>query len=291
MALFDEILAKVNAEDKAVLEKYPDIAATVTALEKEYQEANAALTQWEEWRANNWDDEAKTTKAHVMDYQKLVAAEQRIRQLEAAGETGMTWEQIKEQAQKEGVFLTKEQAEAVARARLEEFVEKVHKPALNNVVGAVETIFAGIYPLGFKHQQEFGEVLDPSAVLKYMNEHKIYQPEKAYEEMVSARRAEKAAEAQKELEKKHQEELEAARREEREKVRQEMAMAATSSPTDLGGVTRAMGHLERARMAEGAKDKETPAGPPPDAKLGDGVIAQLGYRKFLSKQNPGEAVQ
>lgn len=291
MALFDEVLAKVKPEDRAVFEKYPEISETVAKLESDFRVANEAVSAWESWRQNNWDDEVGATKAQVAALRELAEAQRRIQELESAGETGMTWEEIKAQAQKEGVFLTREQAEAVAKQRLDEFVEKVHRPALNNVVGAVETIFAGIYPLGFKHQQEFGEVLNPNDVLKYMNEHKIYQPEKAYEEMVAGRRAEKAAEAQKALEEKHQKELEAARKEEREKVQQELAMAATSSPTDLGGVTRSMGHLERARMEAVMKEGTPPAGPPPDAKLGDGVIAQLGYRKFLAKQNSGGAVQ
>lgn len=291
MSIFDEILVKVKDEDKAVLARYPELGTTVAKLEEDLRVANEALTPWETWRANNWDETAGTTKAHVAHYQQLVEAQNKIKELETAGVTDMTFAQMKEQLQKEGLVLTRQDAEAAAASQLREFAEKVHRPTMNSVVGAMETIFAGIYPLGFQHKDEFGEVLDPNSVLSYMNEHKVLDPRKAYEEMVAGRRAEKNAAAQKALEEQHKAELEKVRQEERTKVQQELAMGASGSPTDLGGPAPAMGHLERARFEVAKKEGEPAPGPPPEAKLGDGVVSNIGYRKWLNKQGSAGPVQ
>jgi len=291
MGIFDEILAKVKDEDKAVLAKYPELGATVAKLEEDLRVNNEALMSWEKWRVTDWDEEAGTTRATVAYYQQLVEAQNKIKELETAGVTDMTFAQMKEQLQKEGLVLSKQDVEAAAAAKLNDFTEKVHKPAMNQVVGAMETIFAGIYPLGFRHKDEFGEVLDPNTVLTYMNEHKVYDPRKAYDEMVAGKRNEKADVDKKALETKHQEELQAAEQRGAEKAKQELAMGVGGSPTDLGGPAPAMGHLERARMESAKKDGEPPAGPPPEARLGDGVVTNIGYRKWLNKQGSAGTVQ
>jgi len=282
VGVFDSILKDASEEDKAFLSRHPELQPTVAKLEEDFHVADESLRAWEGWKANHWDPELKTTREHAEHYRQLLSAQDRIKQLEEAGVTDMTFEQLKDQLLKDNTV-----AQAIVAPQIDKFSREVLAPQLNGVVNAMEGIFTKMTPIMFRHKEEFGEILDPEPLLKFMSEKKNFDVPRAYDEFVSARRTEKAAAAKTELEAQHQAELTKAREEERAKVQQELAMNATASPTDLGGAGPAMGHLERSRLAGKVKEGQPPEGPPAEARLGDGSVSGLGYRKWLEKQAAG----
>jgi hypothetical protein len=273
MSIFDQILEGVTDEDKAVIAKYPQLKDTVTKLETAYADADTRLTGWEDWRKEHFDDSAGTTK-------ETVALRERVAQMEAAGATEMTFDQIKEQLQKEGFVATKQDIDAALAERTKGFISvEDHNKSLNTLAAGFENAFVKGAPLPLLHKEEFGEKLDLGAVLKYGSEHGIYDPEKAWNEMMAPRRAEKAAADRAAAEAKHQEELAAAEKRGEEKVRQELAMSASGNPSLLGGPAPYLGQLDNGRMPEGSTPTDLPEAVK-TAKLGDMKTAQAVFDKF-----------
>jgi hypothetical protein len=273
VAIFDEILKGVTEEDKAVLAKYPQLAQTVTNLEAAYTEADTKLNGWESWRKENWDEEAQTTK-------QAAAAQARVRELEAAGVSDMTFDEIKEQLREEGFVATKADIEAALAPKVAGFVSaKDHQEALNTLAAGFERAYFKSAPLLNKHQREFGEDLDLQPVFKYMQENKIYDPEEAYNKMVAPRRAEKATADKVALDEKHKLEITEAEARGAKAKAEELAMSASGSPTDLGGPAPYMGHLDRTRMADGEPSKDLPE-PVQKARLGDMRTAQAAFEDW-----------
>jgi hypothetical protein len=283
MPLFDKLLEQVKDEDKTVLDKYPQLKETVTNLEAAYADADQRLLGWERWKIDNWDDQAQTTK-------QAVVLQQRVRELEAAGVSDMTFEEIKAQLQKDGFVATKADLEAALTPKLQGFISSDdHQKALNNLAAGFEQMYAKSANLPLKHQREFNEELDMSALFKYMNETKIFDPEEAHSKMVAARRAEAATAAKAAEDAKHaQEILDAEARGAKAKA-EELAMSASGSPTDLGGPAPLMGHLDRLRMAEGDPSKGLPE-TVQKARLGDMTTAQEAFQEWR-KSKLGGTVQ
>jgi hypothetical protein len=275
MALFEKLLEQVKDEDKTVLDKYPQLKETVTNLEAAYADADQRLLGWERWKIDNWDDAAQTTK-------QAVALQNRVRELEAAGVSDMTFDEIKAQLQKDGFVATKADMDAAMKAQ--GFISADdHQKALNNLAAGFEQMYAKSVNLPLKHQREFNEDLDMPALFKYMNENKVFDPEEAHSKMVATRRAEASTAAKTAEDAKHaQDILDAEARGAKAKA-EELAMSASGSPTDLGGPAPLMGHLDRLRMADGEPSKDLPEAVQ-KARLGDGRTAQAAFEEWRTKR-------
>jgi len=289
MGIFDQILKDATDEDKAFIGRHPELQPTVAKLEEDFKVADESLRAWETWKNDHWDPEARATKEHVAHYRELLTAQERIKELEAAGVSDMTFEQMRDQLTKDPTI--KSLVESTVAPQFDKFGREVLAPQLNGVVSAMEGIFTKMTPIMFKHKDEFGEILDPDQLLKFMTEKKNFDVPRAYEEFVSARRTQKSAEEEKAREAKHAQELAEAEKRGEQKAKQELAMGATTSPTDLGGPAPAMGHLERSRLAGKVKEGQPQDAPPQEARLGDGTVSGLGYRRWLEKQNAPGSVQ
>ena len=208
---------------------------------------------WETWKKENWDDGLKMTKAEA-------EAQQRIREMEAENETlrqlqgdsDVTFEQLQSEVDKmvtaktKGA-LTEEQFNQKYGTKLfdKAAYDKEVNERVTNWTAARDNMYLQMYELGFKHKDEFGEILKPADVIKYANENKIQDLEEAHNRMVAPRRTEKQ---NKDMELK----LEAARKEGETKAKQEMAMSSTGRmPTDAGAPE--MSHLQQ-RLLRGTKE-------------------------------------
>jgi len=269
VGIFDELVAKVGEEDRLVLAKYPELQSTVAKLESDYHEADRLLKEWETWKAANWDEKNQATKQTVEAYSQLTTAQQRITELETAGATDMTWEDLQAKVRAE--------AESVVAPKLGEYVTaKQHQEQINALANGMEVMFSKTAPLLLKHQREFSEDLDPQQVFKYMQENRVNDPTAAYDQMVAPRRAEAQAASQKALEEKHLKDIEEAREAGAKAKAEELAMSPTGSPTDMGGPAPMVGQLDRLRMADGAPSDGLPEAVQ-KARLGDGRTAQAAY--------------
>lgn len=294
---FEELLDKIEEPEwKEALtkaaEKYPDLknnqlrqaefSRKLNELDGKAKYADA----WETWKTNNWDPELKMTKAEA-------EAQQRIREIESENETlrqlqetgDVTFEQLQSEVDKmvtaktKGA-LTEEQFNQKYGTRLfdKEAYDKEVNQRVTNWTAARDNMYLQLYEMGFKHKDEFGEILKPGDVIKFANEKGKQDLEEAYNLMVSSRRTEKQ---NKDLELK----LAEARKEGESKGRQEAAMGTNGRmPSDAGAPE--MTHLQQ-RLLRGT-EKEGEAKIPDEIKMdGSGklghAVADL-YRKAKAQE-------
>ena len=242
---------------------------------------------WEAWKAENWDDTAKMTKAEA-------EAQQRIREIETENETlrqlqgdsDVTFEQLQSEVDKmvssklKGA-LTEEQFNQKYGSKLfdkDAYDKEINQRVTNWTAALDDMYFCKLYELGFKNKDEFGEILKPVDVIKYANENKIQDLEEAYNRMVSPRRTEKQ---NKDMEVK----LEAARKEGEIKGKQEAMMGVNGKmPTDSGAPE--MSHLQERLLRQ--KDADAKPAIAEEIKLdGSGKLGHA-VADIYRKQKAGE---
>ena len=251
MSVFDDLLKSIPEEDRAILDKHPELKTTVEKLE-------GAVTQYGTWYQDNWDKEHGMTKSEYAVRQEASALQAKLDAASAAGIGNENGDFISE-ARKAG-FLSVDDANKL----LDQRVQQINQTFENTIAG-MDRFYGAAYSLGFKHKDEFGEPLDTRALLKFINEKKIQDPELAYEQMVASKRAEIGNA-------KHQKELQEAEERGANRVRQEQAMGTSGMlPTDNTGGIVGITHI--APVADLPKEiAERTAG----MKLTDPALAQAG---------------
>jgi len=91
MGVFDQILAKVDETDRAVLNKHPFIKATI-------EDMDTRLGAWNKWSENNIDPATRHPKREIQLQSELEAERARVAALEARGEVDMTFDEMIAQA-------------------------------------------------------------------------------------------------------------------------------------------------------------------------------------------------
>ena len=292
MGVFDEILSRADEADRVVLNKYPDLkryaeehqvfAAELNTLRPKFTEADKKVSEWETWKANNWDQAAGTTKTEKAMAEMYRAEAARAAALEASSGADMTFEEILGNLQQKG-FATKADIEQVVTEKTKGFATKDDTTQVgNNLDRAMQFVYAKSYNLGRRHEKEFGEELDMSAVLTYMGANKIGDPELAYSQMIAPKREALQKKQAEDLAAKHTKELEDAKAAGITEGQKKTAMS-QRVPTDQQGTGGGFGHLQRAQMERSLvkKDANGASEIPVGVKLGDQVLATLGYEEYM----------
>lgn len=264
MGVFDDILKAVPAEDQAVLNMYPQLKASVEKMETELSTVSRFAGDWLNWSKENWDADAGMTKRERQLQQELEDAQGRLAAASVAG-SGASAQTI-----------------ADLRKEFESKLKETQTQSLNAIEG-MNLFYQATAKRMLPHQQEFGENLDPKALMGFMEQHKINDPDVAYDRMVAARRSELAEKRQKELDEQHKLEIQEAEKRGRDKLAQELAMGPSGAlPTDnTGGIAGITAHVSApAKVSDEVKAKVS------EAKLGDGSLAQLGYEMYRRGELP-----
>lgn len=268
MGVFDELLAKVSAEDRQVIDRYPDLKQSVEDMEARLASESEYAKQWESWADKYWDKDANATKVELGLRDQLQQTRERVAELELQGGSEMTFDEIQK--------ALKEHGYAPASELEGKFISaKAHEDALNNLAIGFQQVYTKTAGLPLRHQREFNEDLDMGKVFEYMQTNRVLDPSEAYERMVGDRRREAA-------EKRHQEEIQKAKDEGRREAEQKVAMSQGSLPVDQAGSGPALGHLQRAVM-EKVKG-QTADKPLPEVDLGRGKLAEIGYENLLKER-------
>uniref|UniRef100_UPI0034E2FC69 hypothetical protein n=1 Tax=Methanothrix sp. TaxID=90426 RepID=UPI0034E2FC69 len=215
--IFDEILAKVDEQDRSVLEKYPELKETVEKLEQ-------AAVDYAAWYRENWDEEHGMTRSEWAARQQM---EDLNRQLELLRSNPSSFsdqgaEDVLEQARSAGMI-----SQAELQKILDERIRTLQQEQ-DRILSGMQNFYANVYTLGFRHKDEFGEPLNPSELYNYMVKTGLRDPATAYEQMVAPLRQKKM---QEQMEQKIREAEERGAR----KAQEEMAMKSPGLPTDTSG--------------------------------------------------------
>jgi hypothetical protein len=259
MGVFDTILAKATPEDRAVLDRYPELQASVAKLEQDLGTVSRYAGEWVGWQKENWDADAGMTKAERALRDELAAAQARVTSgTESAADV------------------------ALLRKEFDTKVADVEKKSLAAIEG-MNHFYRAAATRMLPHQQEFKENFDPQKLMEYMQQNRISDPDAAYDKMVAARRTELAAQAAKDMETKHAADITAAEQRGAERKAQELAMGPQGMlPTDnTGGILGVTARVDTpAKVSDETKARVT------EAKLGDGSLAQLGYEMYRRGELP-----
>lgn len=292
MSLFDEILAKVPEGEREILAKYPELKANVEraealAGEVDKQKTTMAdwdtrLRGWESWKLNNWDDAKGMPKGQIQAQEEAAAARRELAELQARGEVNdMTFEEILAGLQGKG-FVTKDD---VAKTLKESGVvdAKTIDQRFAQMDDGMSYIYGATAHLPLEHSQEFGKPMKVTDLFKYMSEHKLADPQLAYDRMVEplrrAKQEEVSAARTKEID-----DLKAHHAEEVERIKREAADAAQaaqlSAPSPLdAGVGHAGVRLTRPTHDPNAEGPKIPE----KVELGQGDLA-ASLAKFYREQ-------
>lgn len=260
MAFFDTFLAKVDQADKAVLDRYPELRASVDKMEADFAKSTQFNQAWLDWQKDNWDAQAGTTRAEKAMSDELAA-------MQAMVDTG-----------------TGSTAD-VAKLR-QELDAKIKATETNSMqaIAGMNNFYRAVSNRLLSHQQEFKENLDADKLMQYMTANNIQDPDVAYDKMYAGRRAELAVEAGKVAETQRQADIAAAEQRGYERRQTEAAMGPGGmSPTDQsGGITGVTAHMGPVKAISEAEKAIVDS-----AKLGDLNLATLGYQKFLRGEYSG----
>ena len=261
MGFFDEFLSsRVAAEDRAIFDKYPELRSSTEKMEQDLGTVSKYAGQWVDWQGQNWDAEAGMTKAEKTLRDELTAANVKLQAGVRSGADAGTVDALRKE------FETK--------------LAESQKQSLNAIEG-MNMFYRATASRMLPHQQEFKENLDPQALMTFMQANKINDPDIAYDKMVAGKRQELAAQAAKDLEEKHAADIAAAEQRGRDKAAQEVAMGPNGMLPDdrTGGIAGITARIDQpAKVSDEVKAKVT------DAKLGDGSLAELGYKMFREGQ-------
>ena len=256
MGVFDEILARVAPEDRAVLAKYPDLQASITKMENDLGAVSNYATKWVNWQNDNWDSQSGMTRAEKALRDELESAQAK---LSAGIEAGASTATV-----------------AALRKEFETKLAETQKQSMSAIEG-MNHFYSSVSSRLLSHQQEFKDPLEAPKLMAFMQANKINDPDLAYDKMVAGRRAELAVQSQKDLETKHAADITAAEQRGREQRSQELAMGPNGvMPTDsTGGIVGVTSRIDQpAKISDDVKSKIG------DAKVGDGSLAQLGYELY-----------
>lgn len=279
MGLFDDLILKLTEPEHIELAK--KAKAERDDLDSKFQLADGYVRRWEEWKANEWDDDSKMTRRALEEIQER---DRKIAEYEAKQGTEMNWDEIKskldEDIKARGYV---SQADLKDDKRLAE-LGLVKRDAVDNLGYGMQSYYAKTAPLLTAHVREFGEDLNMEDFQKYMSspaapkdDKGVWDFKKGYDEFVAPKRATKAAEASV----KREEEI---RKDEREKTLKEAAMSAGGRiPTDQTGSGGDLGWMQRQKMAKlkGDSDKLPKLA---EGQLGTGASGQLAYEAWVASQ-------
>lgn len=281
MGIFDDVLAEAVADpaDREVLagmgKKYPGLEKSVlaqrefsrklnefTTKEAGFRDTEAQLTAWETWREQNWDGDAKMTKAQKSAYDRLSASEQKVAELTANQGTGneMTFDEIQQNLVKEG-YVKKGDVEAMAKS-LNLVDSNAMVTGFGNQAVAFEHVFTKVTPLLRKYEREFNEDMDLEKFYKEISTPEgIKDIPAVYEKFVAGKRAQNQVAAAEQKVKDLEQQFE----------KKKTELNSGGQPTDNGSGAP-MGHLQSRIM------KQADGSPHVDidsikAPLGGGTIA------------------
>ncbi len=292
---FDNVLESLSEDTrKAVTElaekepKLKDMMLAQSDYSRRMDEVKSKVDmadQWKAWRDNNWVEDKKMTKAELVKQERLEALE---RDLEAArtaalgtGED-MTFDQLTQWSTKflqDNKIVTGDALEQRLNAKakdLEAYV-KGGQEALGNAAIEVPYLIA-------KHQQEFGEILDPKPLIASAVEKGQFDLREFYEKNWVIERRTKAMQDKHtaEMAKLEGERVKAVEaRDAAEEARKAALLGATGqgSPADMGGPS--MGPLQKQFVGE---QKAPDGSAAPSGALGDNSIAAFAARQYMQKQ-------
>jgi hypothetical protein len=266
MSIFDDIIKAAPAEDRAVLDKYPTLRASMEKLEGDLGSVSKYAGEWMSWQNRNWDPDRNMTRAEAALRDELDAANARLADAGTGNGSGIDVAALE--------VLKKELIAQINAARTETAAAFEGR----------DRFYTAVTARSVQHQQEFGEYLDPVKYREYMRTTGINDPDLAYDRWVSDRRAGIASQRQQELETRHKTELEEAEKRGYEKRAQEAAMGPSGVlPTDnTGGIAGITAHTATKPATVSEEAKALLAG----AKLGDGTAGDIGYKMFLRGELP-----
>lgn len=265
MSIFDEILSAAPAEDQTVFNRYPQLRQSVEKMESDLGAVSRYAGQWVDWQKDNWDADAGMTRAEKTLRDELTAAQAKLTAGVRSGADAGTVEALRKDFD----------------AKLKEANTGFEK-SINGMNRFYNTVSTHV----LSHQKEFGENLDPQALMKFINDNAaagnvFTDPDMAYDKMVAGKRQELSAQAAKDLEAKHTADIAAAEQRGREQAAREVAMGPNGMlPTDnTGGIAGITARIDQpAKVSDEVKAKVT------GAQLGDGSLADLGYKMFREGQ-------
>ena len=287
MALFDEILAKAEEADRAVLDKYPALRQSLLELETirpQYAAAARKVEEWNDWSQKHFDREHGTTKAELAlrtQYAEAVEELERLRAARETGESEMTFAEI--EAQLKGKFATKEDVNSALDSRRFATQESVQK-GFNTLDNGMVAMYTRTATLPLKHYREFNEDLDMEQVFKYMSDHSVPDPQVAYDQMVASKREAVRVASDK------------ARNEELEKIKAEHDAAMKLKDEEIAAARAASGSIPpmpvdngvgispiRIAKVLGGEDKGPQVPEGDDYSIGRGGLAAVAARAMREK--------
>ena len=254
-------------------------------LEKDPEKMVAYAEEWRAWKDDNWDSDAGMTVQQRRKQELLEAAEARIAEFEARGESDMTAEEMEALAEKVAQRVMKASG-VVTKAELDTAIEKEYAPKFlgetRNAIAGFESVMKELGPKFTNHARVYGEDLDVNKLFSHMDEafkngRRINATE-AYNEVY----ADKISARNQELKAKEAADLKAeGAAEERKRLAAEGRPGAmpigSSEGKRMGAFQRRA--LEKMRQADPAKE-------PP---LGRGVIAARAAEERRNKEFAGAA--
>lgn len=285
MGAFDEILddLKVEVSDREVIlpivAKYPDLQDAVMRrkvynqkldeMDREKTTRAKDFEELESWRTvtkENWDQEKKDWKQHIVLSEKLTAAEQRSADLQKLVDEGgeMNFDQVLSGLKEKGVVLKDDIKDVMRKPDYEGDITK----RLDTWGSSTEYIIGNVAPLVTKYAREYpGEDMDVSSFIRHTSANNLWkEPQKAYESFTAGKRQELEVSRLKK-------EAEDAEKRGYDKAKSERQ--ATHQPDDTSGNSpQTMGPLQqRLKEQKEGKAGEVAAG---NGKLGDGSAAAAG---------------
>jgi hypothetical protein len=286
---FEEILSTFSSDEDrqaftSLAERNPQIReyglrqADYSRVINENRDSLEELKGWKKWEEQNWDREAKTTKAEAELARELESERRAKAELEkqiAFGDLGgdVNFADIEGDLNK---FL---ETKGVVTKDL--FQQKEQE--FRTVQGASMTAALVVPYLNQKHQNEFGELFNPAEFVSEAVKKGRFDLEDYYDKdfVVPKREAQRA--------KKHQEEMSriqaeaeakvaAAQKEADERVARVQGMGPAGGPTDADGPQ--MGAFQRNYL----KVPEEGTAVPANSELGQGTVAAIAAREWRQKQ-------
>jgi len=293
---FDSLLETFGSDDDRKV--FEDLAAKNPAVREyglrqdefsrrldEFKGRDEYVKKWEDWEANNWDEDAKMTKAQKAALAKANQLQTEKAELEARlsladlGGDGMTFDDLNKWGTE---FLQKNNLVTTDSVKAEKEALEARMNGLNQFTAnaALMTPY-----LNQKHQQEFGELFDPTEFVKTAVDKGQFDLKDFYENsyVVEKRRQKVEADHKAEIErlKAEADEREKKAKEEAEaKVARMQGMGAGGlNPSDDSGAQ--MGSLQR-KMLGLDKTAEGGSGAP-EVALGEGGLAAYAARKYTTE--------
>jgi len=285
MADYDKLLENLGE----LAEKHPELVSALRRAKETERELEQLrlktvdledqVTKWNQWYEDNWDHERNMTKSEAYYIDRLAQLEEELQKFRGNMNQTQTGTASSSEIQEKfenlyfGGYLSKDEAQMLINQAIEDRVSKKQlDETIKNIVVAFSKVVPGMMEASARHQKEFNEPLSGQQLWEFMTKNNIDDPVEAYEKMTAERRQRMQEEL---IQKKIQEAEERGRM----KERQEMAMKSGKLPTDMEGSVPA--HIRR-KLAQSGSDESPEV--PPNAKLGDGILAAAWTQKYLKRQ-------